>query len=347
MDVLSDVLRVIRLKGSLFINAEFHEPWCVKAPSGADLAPVLSPTSERMWICHLIVEGRCWAQLPGDNAVALAAGDVVVVPHGDAHLLGSGMHHAPLAVRDAVDVKAPSLTKLRYGGHGDATLVVCGWFGCERDIASPVMSALPRIFSTSIRRRPSGTWLENSIRYALGETTSGRAGADAVVDKLAEVLFVEALRGYVESLPERKTGWLAGLRDPLIGRSIALLHEKPTDAWTVASLAQAVHVSRTVLAERFVELVGTPPMQYLTQWRMTLAAHLLLSGHLSLTRIAEGIGYDSEAAFSRAFKREYGTPPGVWRRRNIVVKESGAPKNQTQDTIAHRTAESSNVTPQH
>lgn len=347
MDVLSDVLRVIRLKGSLFINAEFHEPWCVKAPSAADLAPILSPTSERMWICHLIVDGRCWAQLPGNNAVALAAGDVIVVPHGDAHLLGSGINHAPFALRDAVDVQVPSLTRMRYGGQGDATLVVCGWFGYERHIASPVMSALPRLFSTSIRQRPSGTWLEHSIRYALGEISSGRAGANAVVDKLAEVLFVEALRGYVESLPERQTGWLAGLRDPVVGRSIALLHEKPTHAWTVASLARAVYVSRTVLAERFVERVGIPPMQYLTQWRMTLAAHLLLSGHLSLTRIAEEIGYESEAAFSRAFKREYGAPPGVWRRRNMADDKLATASDQTHDAASPKAAASPDAVPQH
>lgn len=316
MDVLSDVLRVIRLKGALYLNAEFREPWCVAAPSGAELAPILSPLSEHMAICHLIIEGRCWAQLPGGEAVALQAGDVVVLPHGSAHLMGSGMHHTPLTVRDAVEVKVPELATIRYGGEGAATTVVCGWFAYERHIASPIMAALPPLFRTSIRQRPSGAWLENSIRYALGEATSGRAGSNVIADKLAEVLFVEALRGYIEALPDRQTGWLAGMRDPLVGRSIELLHEQPAREWTVASLAQEVYVSRTVLAERFVALTGIPPMQYLTEWRMALAAHLLRSGRLSLTRIAEQIGYESEAAFSRAFKRVYGAPPGVWRRNN-------------------------------
>jgi AraC-like DNA-binding protein len=316
MDVLSDALRVIRLKGALYLNAEFREPWCVAAPGGNDLASVLAPGCERVAICHLIVEGRCWTQLPGGDAVPLAAGEVVVLPHGDAHLIGSGRDHAPMATGDAVEVKVPTLASMRYGGDGAATRIVCGWFAYERNVSSPVMATLPRLFRTNIRQRPSGAWLENSIRYALGETTSGRAGSDVIADKLAEVLFVEALRGYIEELPEQHTGWLAGLRDPLIGRSIALMHERPADAWTVASLAQAVYVSRTVLAERFMQLVGVPPMQYLTQWRMALAAHLLHGGRLSLTRIAEEIGYESEAAFSRAFKREYGAPPGVWRRRN-------------------------------
>lgn len=314
MDVLSDVLRVIRLKGSLFLNAEFREPWCVAAPGAAALAQLLSPAHPHMAICHLIVEGRCWAQLPRGEAIALEAGDVVVLPNGETHLLGSGLRNAPVSVRDAVELKLPELARTRYGGDGAETLVVCGWFGYERDIASPVMSALPRMFRTSIRGRRSGGWLEDSVRYAVGEANSGRAGSDVLADKLAEVLFVEALRGYVETLPDRRTGWLAGLRDPLVGRSIALLHERPAQAWTVASLAAAVNASRTVLAGRFAALVGMPPMQYLTQWRMALAAHLLRAGHLSLTHVAEQVGYESEAAFSRAFRRAYGAPPGSWRR---------------------------------
>ena len=320
MDVLSDVLRVIRLKGALFLNAAFHEPWCVSAPSGAALARTLSPEHEpdheHMAICHLILDGRCWAQLPGGEPIALEAGDVVTLPQGDAHVLGSGTKQAPVNVSDAVDFAIPDLGGPRIGGDGAATVVVCGWFAYERHVASPVTAALPRLFRTSIRGRPSGEWLESSIRYAVREAASGRAGADAVADKLAEVLFVEALRGYVEALPERHTGWLAGVRDPLVGRSLALLHERPAEPWTVASLARAVNVSRSVLAERFVALLGVPPMHYLTQWRIALAANLLRAGQLNLARIAEQVGYESEAAFSRAFKREYGKPPAMWRRLN-------------------------------
>jgi AraC-like DNA-binding protein len=314
MDVLSDALRVIRLKGALFLNAEFREPWCVEAPSAVQLAPLLSPDHRHLAICHLVVEGRCWVQLPGGDAVALEAGDVVTLPHGDPHLVGSGRHHGRVAARDAVALKLPELARATYGGDGAATIVICGWFGYEHQVISPVMSALPPMFCTSIRQRPSGAWLEQSIRYAVDEATAGGAGSGVIADKLAEVLFVESLRGYIECLPDRQTGWLSGLRDPLVGSSIAKLHEKPAHPWTVASLAQAVNASRTVLAERFVALVGIPPMQYLTQWRMALAAHLLRSGRLSLARIGEQIGYESEAAFSRAFKREYGAPPGAWRR---------------------------------
>jgi AraC-like DNA-binding protein len=314
LDVLSDVLRVIRLEGSLFLNAEFGEPWCVCAPSSADMAPALSPVHESMAICHLVTEGRCWAQLRDGEPVALEAGDVLVLPHGDAHYLGSGLHNARVAARDAVDLKLPELARVRYGGQGAQTDLICGWFAYDRNVAGAVTAALPPIFRTSIRRRSSGAWLESAMKYAVDEASSGRPGAVAVADKLAEALFVEALRGYVETLPESHTGWLAGLRDPLVGRSLALLHERPAEPWTVASLAQAVNASRTVLAERFVALTGMPPMQYLTQWRVALAAHLLRSGRLSLARVAEQIGYESEAAFSRAFKRQYGKPPGAWRR---------------------------------
>lgn len=314
MDVLSDALRVIRLKGALFLNGQFNEPWCVDAPSGAQLAPVLSPGHDHMAVCHLVVEGRCWVQLPGSEPVALEAGDVATLPHCDPHLLGSELEDSQIAVRHAVALKVPELAYTRYGGTGPSTVVICGWFAYERDMAGPVVGTLPQLFRTSIRSRPSGAWLEGSIRYAVAEAASGRAGADVVADKLAEVLFLEALRGYIEGLPERQTGWLAALRDPLVGRIVALMHERPAHDWTVAALGQAVNVSRTVLAERFAALVGMPPMQYLVQWRMALAAHLLRSGRLSLTRIAEQIGYESEAAFSRAFKREYGAPPGAWRK---------------------------------
>jgi AraC-like DNA-binding protein len=329
MDVLSDALRVIRLKGALFLNAEFGEPWCVAAPSAVELAPLLAPGHQHLAICHLVVAGRCWAQLPGGEAVMLEAGDVVALPHGDAHLVGSGLHGAPVAAGDAVRLKLPELARARYGGSGAGTVVICGWFGYEHRVASPVMAALPRLFRTNVRRRTSGAWLENSIRYAVDEAAAGRAGYDVVADKLAEVLFVETLRGYIESLPEQHTGWLAGLRDPLVGASIARLHERPAQRWTVASLAQTVNISRTVLAERFAALVGMPPMQYLTQWRMALAAHLLRGGTLSLVRIGEQVGYDSEAAFSRAFRREYGMPPGAWRR------SADAPPDAAQPATPH------------
>jgi AraC-like DNA-binding protein len=291
MDVLSDALRVLRLRGALFLNAEFHEPWCVPAPGGADLARLLSPAHEQVAICHLVLEGRCWARLRGGEALSLEAGEVVAFPRGDAHFIGSGRNHAPVSPADAVDFRFPELARARYGGDGAATTLVCGWFGYEPNSGNPALAALPRVLHACVRKRASGAWLERSILYAVQEAASRQPGADVMADKLAELLFVETLRGYMEALPQREIGWLAGLRDPLVGRSLALLHERPAHGWTVASLAKAVGASRTALAERFVTLTGVPPMQYLTQWRIALAANLLEGGRLTLSRVAERVGY--------------------------------------------------------
>ncbi len=314
MDVLSDLLRVIRLKGALFLDADFGEPWCVNAPSGGELAPVLCPGDSHMAICHLVIDGSCQAQLPGRAAVDLHAGDVVVFPHGDAHLLGSGARHGPIDPRSTVALELPRLSRLHYGGEGDSCRLICGWFTFERQIATPLTSSLPRMFVAGIRSRPSGAWLEHAIQYAVSEASSRTPGGGAMAAHLAEVLFLESLRDHIERLPQAATGWLAGLRDPQVGRSIALMHERPAEQWTVTSLARAVHVSRTVLAERFAALVGTPPMQYLKRWRLALAASLLHGTQQGLARVAEQVGYQSEAAFCRAFKAEYGASPGAWRR---------------------------------
>ncbi len=313
MDVLSDVLQMIRLKGALFINGEFHEPWCVDAPAGASFAPLLCPGAQHLAILHLVLEGRCWIQLAGGEPMMLGPGDVVTLPHGDAHLIGSGLQNAPVDLGHVVQVRLPELAPVRYGGEGARTVVVCGWFAYERGAANPLVDALPRMFRSAISKRAAGPWIEQSIRYVLGEAGAGQPGSSAMAAKVAEALFVEALRGYIETLPPLQHGWLAGLRDPQIGRCLALLHEQPSRAWSVESLATEVHLSRSVLAERFNALVGMPPMQYLKRWRLATAARLLCSERSSLMRVAEAVGYESEAAFSRAFKGEYGMSPGQWR----------------------------------
>ena len=321
MDALSDVLRTIRLEGALFLNAEFHEPWCVDAPSGERLASVLQPGAQHLAICHFVLEGRCWVQLHGGEPVALAAGDVVTLPHGDAHLVGSsGTPHTPVCIDHAVQLRMPGLERFRYGGDGDRTVIVCGFFSYEREMPNPLIAALPRLFCASVGKRPSGPWIEQSIRYAVGEAASGQPGSGVVAAKVAESLFVEALRAYIDSVPASETGWLVALRDPQVGRALALMHEKPVHNWSVAELAHEVHMSRSVLAERFAELVGTPPMQYLKRWRLAIAARRLRQEAGTLNAIAEGIGYESEAAFNRAFKGEYGVSPGLWRRGSAAAK---------------------------
>lgn len=313
MDVLSDVLHTIRLQGAIFLNTECHEPWCVDVPQGSELARLLKPGARSLAICHTVLEGRCWVQLPDGEAVALHAGDVATIPHGDSHIIGSGLHHAPVSIDHVVRIKAPQLSPIRYGGEGDRTVLMCGWFAYEQDIPNPLIEALPRLFRSAIGQRPCGPWIEQSLKYAVGEAATGEPGSGAVATKVAESLFVESLRSYIDSLPPRHSGWLAGLRDPQIGKCLSLMHDQPAKDWSVETLAAEVHVSRSVLAQRFSELVGLPPIQYLIRWRLAIAARLLRSERISVSRVTEAIGYESEASFSRAFKKEFGVAPGQWR----------------------------------
>jgi len=313
MDVLSDVLQMIRLEGALFLNGEFHEPWCVNAPRGSDFATILCPRAANLAILHMVLEGRCWIQLHGGEPIALEAGDAVVMPHGDSHLIGSGLKHTAIDLDHVVQVKLPELNLIRYGGDGDRSVVVCGWFAYEREVSNPLVAALPKIFRSQVGRRPSGPWMEQSIRYVLGEARSSQPGSSAVAAKVAESLFVEALRGYVDSLPPQQSGWFAGLRDQHVGRCLGLMHTHPSRAWSLEALADEANTSRSVLAERFNHLVGMPPMQYLKRWRLSMAARLLCNERSSIIRVAEAVGYESEASFSRAFKSEYRVSPGQWR----------------------------------
>lgn len=313
MDALSEVLRMIRLQGALCLNGRFHEPWCLDAPRGAELAAVLCPGAEGLALLHLVLEGRCWIQLPGGEPIPLQAGDVATVPRGNAHLIGSGLQHAPVERRHALPVRLPEVASVRYGGDGDPCMLVCGWFAYEPGVPNPVLAALPSVFRVAVGRRPAGSWIEASIRYALQEAAAGQPGSTAVAARVAESLFVEALRGYLDDLPPEHTGWFAGLRDPQVGRCVALMHAHPGRPWSVEALAQQVNLSRSVLAERFSGLLGTPPMQYLKRLRLALAARMLSSEGGNLIQVAEAVGYESEASFSRAFKSEYGVPPGAWR----------------------------------
>lgn len=319
-DALSQLVRLIRLQGAFFINGVFHEPWCVDAPPAARFAPILCPGAPELAILHMVLEGRCWVQMEGGEPMELAAGDVVAFPQGDAHRIGSGVRNAAVSLQHVVNVRLPELAQVRYGGDGQGTVLVCGWFAYERDVPHPLLSALPRVFRVQVGGRRSGPWLEQSIRFALQEAAGGSAGASAMAAKIAEALFVETVRGYLETVPEVDTGWLAGVRDPKVGRCLTLMHEQPGRDWSVESLAREVHLSRSVLADRFATLLGVPPMQYLRRWRLTVAARLLRGERTSVIQVAEAVGYESEASFSRAFKGEYGVPPGLWRNR----REKGA-----------------------
>ncbi len=239
---------------------------------------------------------------------------MVIFPHGDSHTLGNGSTR-PV---DSLQVFARNLSNglkvARYGGGGELTKFVCGYMACDPGLSEVLLTALPSMFVVNIAHDPAGQWLANSIQFSVREAGSPASGGDVVLAKLSEVLFVETLRRFIQDLPDEQKGWLAGARDPVIGEALALLHKDPAHPWTVAALARRVGVSRTRFAERFRHFLGEPPMAYLARWRLKLAAETLLSSNANICEIAAGIGYASEAAFNRMFKREFGCPPAQFRR---------------------------------
>jgi len=316
MDVLSEVLRVVKLDGALFFNGEFSAPWCFCSTRSAAVAHLLSPGAGHLIIYHFLTEGRAYARLPEGPREQLTAGDIVIFPHGDAHLLGNGSPERPV---DSFQMFSKNLTQglklARFGGGGETTRFVCGYMACEPRLSEVFLAGLPKMLRVHVAKEPSGQWLENSIRFSVGEVNGSNAGSGLVLAKLSEVLFVETLRRYINTLPPEQTGWLAGARDPIIGRALALLHKDPEHPWTLSDLARRIGLSRTRLAERFRHFLGESPMAYLTRWRLKLGAELLQSTEDSVVEVAAAVGYGSEAAFNRAFKREFDCPPAQFRRK--------------------------------
>jgi AraC-like DNA-binding protein len=334
MDALSEVLRLIRLTGAVFLNGEFTAPWAVESPPSHVLARSLLPRAEYVVEYHLVAKGSCFIRIPGAEPVALEQGDLVMLPRGDSHVLSSDVvsNMTPLPA-DATQLPAyGEIVSHRLGGGGDLTRIVCGYLAVDRTLCASLLAALPRVLRVSARGGEVNAWLDTYMRFSLLERGEERPGGACVLSKLSELMFVEAIRRYVEALPPGQTGWLAGVRDPMVGKALALMHRSPARPWTVEGLARSVGLSRSSLAERFTELIGQPPMQYLMQWRLTLAAHLLQSTSKAAAVVAEDVGYDSEAAFSRAFKREFGAPPATWRRgghRPEIMMDGAAESNSS------------------
>jgi len=324
MDVLSEVLKVVKLEGALFFNAEFSAPWCVSNPGGATVAPYFSAQGRHVILYHFLTEGRAFARLPEGKRVELNAGDIVVLPHGDSHLLGNGFPEKPV---DSIRTFSKNLTEwlkvARFGGGGEVTRFVCGFLSCEPRLSQVFLAGLPSIFKVHVVGQAADQWLAHSIRYSAGQEDGADAGSDIVTAKLAELLFVETLRRYINSLPPEEIGWLAGARDESIGQVLALLHKEPAHPWTISSLARRVGLSRTRLADRFRYFLGESPMAYLAQWRLKLGAEILQSTDDSVAEVAAAVGYGSEAGFNRAFKREFASPPAQFRRRQRVHGSSG------------------------
>ncbi len=318
MDALSDVLKTIRLEGAVYLNAEFTAPWCVQAEYGLTAIRRRLPGADHVAFFHFFVQGGCKVPMPGGGELEVREGDLLLFPHGDrqVQLMGSDLRVAPVdgnTVIDDVALASGEVFALRHGGGGTATRVICGFVGCTRSVSRPLFDALPPVLRIPVGDEPASAMLLELLRAGVRESAASRPGAQSLLAKLSELMFVEALRRYVASLPPGGHGWLAGVRDLHVGRALAAMHADPGRAWTVEELARAAALSRSALAERFGELVGEPPIQYLMRWRLALAAQALRSGGEPIARVAERSGYESVAAFTRAFKREFGVPPAAWR----------------------------------
>jgi AraC-like DNA-binding protein len=322
IDPLSDVLRTLRLTGSFFFVVDARSPWAVTVPEGRSIAPVIGPQAQDVISYHLVLKGSCWAGLASDASVRVQGGEIIVIPHGDPYVMATspGRHeHAPLSIaldffREQSGLRL--LNTVREGGDGpDELNLVCGFLACDALPFNPVLSALPRLVHLPAARAPEDGRLNTLVEFALAESRENLAGSDCVLLRLSELLFVEVVRRYVATLPEEQAGWLAGLRDPVVGRALGLLHGQPGRRWDLATLSHEVGASRSSLSERFTSLLGEPAMQYLTRWRMQVAARLLSDDAAKVSAVASDVGYDSEAAFSRAFKKVAGVSPAEWRSR--------------------------------
>jgi AraC-like DNA-binding protein len=315
-DILSDVLRSVRLRGAVFYFVNGDRNWAAEAPASCDIAAAVMPGSQHVMEYHVITRGECWAAIVGQEPVRLREGDIVLFAHGDPHVLSSapGMR-APVDLGDYFGHEPearPFTLRLDGASEAPATTVVCGFLGCDVLPFNPLIATLPRLLH--LEAEGGHDWVAQFMRQAVDESRDRRPGGGALLERMSEMMFVDAVRRYVDRLPEDSRGWLAGMRDRLVGRVLALMHEEPAAPWTVDELGRRVGLSRSAVHERFAEMIGQAPMQYLTNWRMQLAASLLRDTHATVGSIAQDVGYESEASFARAFKRSTGKPPAAWRR---------------------------------
>ena len=315
-ELLSDVLRMVHVSSAIYFRGEFSAPWAFVTPAARELAMELAPGAESLVLFHVVAEGACRVALEGGTAVEARAGDVVVLPYCDVHTMGSVSAAPAVPVRELFP-RPPwnQIPVVRLGDGGPRTRVLCGYLRCDDLLFNPVLRALPPLLRVRPPPGPAAAWLEASVRYTLDEAARPGPGTATLLAKLPELVLIDSLRRYVEALPERTTGWLAALRDVALGRALVAIHADPARPWTVGQLAHASAVSRSVLADRFQRVLAISPMRYLTSWRLQLAAHRLGTTDDGMAAIAASVGYESEAAFNRAFKRHVGVPPAAWRRR--------------------------------
>lgn len=332
-DTLSDLLRVVRLRGAVFFHIECSDPWVVENPHAGELIPAIMPGVDHLMEFHGVARGSCWAAIPGEEPIALDEGDFVLFPQGDHHVMSSapglrakvvdpGMFFAPRPhqLPFALAVKDRGLPTVRLESGRGQTTMVCGFLGCDAKPFNPLLASMPRVVRIPGLAAGGNSWVEGFLFSAVDESNRKRPGGEAVLERMSEMLFIEVLRRYVDTLPPDQTGWLSAMRDAAVGRALALMHEKPAEAWTIERLAEESALSRSSLHERFLHFLGQAPMQYLAQWRMQLAAASLRDTNAKVIEVAFEVGYESEAAFSRAFKRALGESPNAWRRSRRAVR---------------------------
>jgi AraC-like DNA-binding protein len=318
VDVLSDVLSAVRLTGAVYFDINARAPWVAETPPMTRIGPNVMPGFERVISFHVMLEGTCWAQLSdrSEPPVLLESGSGVLFVRGDPHSMSSqqGQGTEPdLSMYYKPKDKTLPFVFNEFGGDGEPAHFVCGYLGCDERPFNPILDALPRILRV-VSTPGSGNLIGDLIRVALQEKERPRAGGESLLAKLSELMFVQAVRQHIETLPPEATGWLAGLRDPQIGTALQHMHGRPAAPWTLETLAHEVGLSRSVFADRFTNVMGVPAMHYLGNWRLQRAAHLLERQSVSVAEAAASVGYESEAAFNRAFKRQVGMPPGGWRK---------------------------------
>ncbi len=324
-DPLSEVLRTVKLTGALFFVVDASTPWGVEVPRAELFGPLILPRAQHIVSYHIILQGSGYASIPGMKPMRFAAGDVIVFPHADPYAMLSRPNQKPELTPDTSldffrEMAAGRLpfTIEEGGGGADRAKFVCGFLGCDLRPFNPLLGALPRLLHVKRASGEPSDLLDGLIDLTLAEAQVQRVGGESIRLGLSELIFIEVVRRYLATLADGETGWLAGLRDPAVGRTLSLLHERPADSWTLEELVRRAGVSRSVLADRFTHLVGHPPMQYLTRWRMQLAARLLADGTRKVSAVGLDVGYASEAAFSRTFKRVAGMSPAMWRDRSIA-----------------------------
>ena len=315
MDALSDVLRIVDLSGGVFIDAELTDPWWIAGRVSPEACrPFMVPPAQVVAF-HYVIEGGFELRLQDEPACQAFAGEAIMMPRNDLHVFGTpGSSAPPVGIDKLIQPgDAHGVAKVVHGGGGARTRLVCGFMGGNAQLR-PLLESLPPVMKIDVADLPGGDWIGRTFTYAAQTLSDGDPGAATVLAKLSELLFVESVRRYLAGLPEEQTGWLAGLRDPVIGRSLSLLHSRVSEPWTAEALAQEVNMSRSAFADRFTAITGQPPMRYLTAWRMQLARHYLAETRRTVAQVAFEVGYESEAAFSRAFRRECGHPPAAWRK---------------------------------